>query len=242
MSKSSLRLRLLGLWAVSLAACVVVGLLLGQLYQQSTAARVGRAEAVIGRACEIIRDRYRAYGAAWQGAAPGLSDPKLHADLQTTVTLALTGQNGVEGGVWQAEAGSLAYAFPTYPGTGAKTDLPAAERDHIQAANDQAVREERPVDRRSVNRGQNLLLHACLLTGPIPRLTAWTMTRVESVPEYDRLRLGLAVLLGFMVLMAAWLGRVLILWARYVSGVEAAQRLNRARPVLCVFRRAKLTP
>jgi hypothetical protein len=49
------------------------------------------------------------------------------------------------------------------------------------------------------------------------------MTRVESVPEYDRLRLGLGVLLGFMALMSAWLGRVLILWARYVSGVEAAQ-------------------
>ena len=142
--------------------------------------------------------------------------------LQTAVNLALTGQNGVEGGVWQAEAGSLAYAFPTYPGTGPKTDLPAAERDHIQAVNDQAAREEQPIGRRSVTRGQNLLLCACPLPGPIPRLTAWTMTRVESVPEYDRLRLGLAVLLGFMVLMAAWLGRVLILWARYVSGVEAA--------------------
>jgi Na+/H+ antiporter NhaD/arsenite permease-like protein len=137
--------------------------------------------------------------------------------------MALTGQNGVEGGVWQAEAGPLAYAFPTYPGTGPKTDLPAAERDHIQAVNDQARREERPVGRRSVARGQNLLLYACPLAGPIPRLTAWTMTRVESVPEYDRLRLGLAVLLGFMVLMAAWLGRVLILWARYVSNVEAAR-------------------
>jgi Na+/H+ antiporter NhaD/arsenite permease-like protein len=225
MSKTGLRLRLLGLWAVSLAACVVVGLLFGQLYLQSTTARVDRAETVIARACDLIRDRYRSYEAALHGVAPRLSDPKLRADLETAVNLTLTGQNGVEGGVWQAEAGPLAYAFPTYPGTGPKTDLPAAERDHIQAINDQAARQERPIGRRSVTRGQNLLLYACPLTGPIPRLTGWTMTRVESVPEYDRLRLGLGVLLGFMVLMAAWLGRVLILWARYVSGVEAAKEV-----------------
>ena len=49
------------------------------------------------------------------------------------------------------------------------------------------------------------------------------MTRVEAVPEYDRLRLGLGALLAFMVLMSAWLGRVLMLWARYVSGIEAAE-------------------
>jgi Na+/H+ antiporter NhaD/arsenite permease-like protein len=222
MSKTGLRLRLLGLWALSLVACVAVGLLLGQLYLQSTKARVGRAESVIAHACDLIRDRTRAYEGAWRGAAPGLSDPKFRADLQTAVNLALTGQSGVEGGVWQAEAGPLAYAFPTYPGTGPKTDLPTAERDHIQAVNDQAAREERPIGRRSVARGQNLLLYACALTGQIPRLTAWTMTRVESVPEYDRLRVGLAVLLGFMVLMAAWLARVLILWARYMSIIEAA--------------------
>lgn len=79
MSKTGLRLRLPGLWALSLLACVAVALLLGQLYLQSTTARVGRAEA------------------AWRGAAPGLSDPKLRAGLETAVNLALTGQNGVEG-------------------------------------------------------------------------------------------------------------------------------------------------
>jgi hypothetical protein len=222
MSKTGLRLRLLGLWALSLVACAGVGLLLGQLCLQSTSARVDRAETAIAHGCDLIRDRYRVFEGAWQGAL-SVSDPKLRFDLQTAVDVALTGQNGVEGGVWQAETGPLAYAFPTYPGTGPKTDLPAAERDHIQAVNDQAARDERPVGRRSVARGQNLLLYACPLAGPIPRLTGWTMIRVESVPEYDRLRLGLAVLLGVMALMTVWLGRVLLLWAHDVSGVEAAR-------------------
>ncbi len=223
MTRTSLRLRLFGLWALSFLACIVVGTLLAQLHQQSTEARVNRADAAIGRACDLIRDRYHIEAAQWLGSAPTPSDPKLRRDLATAVGLALAGQSGVEGGVWQADAGPLAYAFPTYAGTGLKTDLPAAERDHIQAVNEQAAREDRRVDRRSVSREQSLLLHACPLSGPIPRMTAWTMTRVEAVPYDDQLRFGLGVLLGFMVLLSGWLGWVLMLWARYAGGVEAAQ-------------------
>ena len=54
----SLRSRFFGLWVLSLAACVAVGVLLVQLYQQSTSAQVGRAQAVVARACDLIRDRY----------------------------------------------------------------------------------------------------------------------------------------------------------------------------------------
>ena len=222
MSKTSLRLRLFGLWALSLVACLAVGLLLAQLYQQSTAAQVGRAEADIAKACGLIQDGYGVYAAKRSEAAPALSDQKLRLDLATVVGLALAGRKGVEGGVWQKEAGSLAYAFPTYEGTGPKTDLPAAEFDSIQAVSDEAARDGRPVDRQSAAGEQTLLLRACPLSGPFPRLTAWAMTRVEAVPYYDQLRLGLGALLGFMLLMSAWLGRVLIVWARYMSGVEAA--------------------
>jgi hypothetical protein len=38
----------------------------------------------------------------------------------------------VEGGVWQSGLGSLAYAYPTYEGTGQKTDLPQAEEPTIR--------------------------------------------------------------------------------------------------------------
>ena len=78
----------------------------------------------------------------------GAAGRRLRSDLTTAVGLALANQDGVEGGIWQADAGPLAYAFPTYEGTGPKTDLPAAERDQIQAVNQQAARDEQPVDRR----------------------------------------------------------------------------------------------
>ncbi len=220
-TKTSLRFRLISVWALSLVACIAVGVLLVQLHQQSTEARVGRADELIARACDLIHDRYSRYAATWSVAAPALSDQKLRLDLTTAVRLALARQNGVEGGIWQVEAGPLAYAFPTYAGTGPKTDLPPAERDNIRAVNEEAARDERPIDRRSVSRDQTLLLYACPLSGPIPRLTAWTMTRIEAVPDYGRLRLGLGVLLGLMVLMSAWLGWVLMVWARHVSAMEA---------------------
>ena len=108
-------------------------MLLVQLYQQSTSAQAGRAQAVVARACDLIRDRYAFYAAGWHGPTPPLTDQGLQRDLTAAVTLALARQDGVEGGIWQAEAGPLAYAFPTYQGTGPKTDLPAAERNQIQA-------------------------------------------------------------------------------------------------------------
>src|SRR5712671_5730426 len=122
--------------------------MLVQLYRQSNEAQVGRAEAVLAHACDLIRDQYRFYTTGWQGPTPPLSDEGLHRDLTAAVALALARQDGVEGGVWQAEAGSLAYAFPTYEGSGPKTDLPAAELGRIQAVNRAALAEDRQVSSR----------------------------------------------------------------------------------------------
>jgi signal transduction histidine kinase len=196
--------------------------LLVELYQQSTRAQVGHAEAVVAQACGLIRDRYAFYVAGWSGPVPKLPDERLQADMTEAVSLALARQDGVEGGIWQVEAGPLAYAFPTYEGTGPKTDLPAAERGEIQAVNQQAARDERPADRQVTSRTQTLLLHACQLPGPIGGLTGWTMTRVQSAPGLRPLQLGLGVLLALMVLMSAWLGRMLLVWGRHVRSIEGA--------------------
>jgi signal transduction histidine kinase len=221
-SNTSLRSRLLSLWTLSLVTCIAIGVLLVQFYRQSTANRVDRAAVEIARACDLIRDRYDFAASQWSRSVPALSDPDLQTDLTAAVSLALERQNGIEGGIWQTEAGPLAYAFPTYAGTGLKTDLPPAERAHIGAANLEADRQERPVSLRSASHGQMLLLHACPLPGPIPRLTAWAMTWVEGAPDYARLRLALGVLLGFTVLMTALLGRTLLVWARHIGHIEMA--------------------
>ena len=209
------------LWALSLAACVAAGALLVQLSGQSATAQVQRGEAVVARACDLIRDRYAFYIIGWRGPVPPLDDPALRADLGAAVSLALARQGGVEGGIWQADAGSLAYAYPTYSGPTANPALPPAELDGVQAANEQAARDEAAVARASSSNGQTLLLHACPLSGPIEGLTAWAMTRVPAATAADGLRVGLGLLFALMVAMSAWLAWMLRAWSRQVGAVEA---------------------
>lgn len=218
----SLRFRLLVLWALSFAASVAVGVLLVQFYRQSTAAQVQRAEAVVARACDMIRDRYNAYVAG--GGEPESPRPGTGSEtsLNTVGSVALARELGVEGGVWQIGRGSLAYAFPSYEGSGPKTDVPAAELDRIRSVNQEAARAEQPVLSRSVSRTQTLLVFACPLSGAIPRLTAWTMTRVEAAPGYARLQLGVGVLFGLMVGMSAWLTLLMRSWSRSIGRIESA--------------------
>jgi hypothetical protein len=212
---------LIALWGLSLVACAAVSVLLVQLYRQSTAAQVDRAEAVVAHACDLIRDRYQFYTAGWLGPVPPLDDDALHRDFTAAVALALAGQDDVEGGIWQGEAGSLGYAFPTYEGSGPKTDLPAAERQNIRAVNEESARERQVADQRVALRSQTLLLHACPLGGPIPRLTAWTMTRVQVAAGYGPLGLGLGILLALMLGMSALLTRLTLVWSRHVRGIES---------------------
>lgn len=213
---------MLGLWALSLVASVAVGALLIQLYQQSTRAQAAHAQAVLTNACDLIAGRYEFYVAGWTGPVPKLPDNELRSDLTAAVAFALAHQDGVEGGIWQIDAGPLAYAYPTYEGTGPKTDLPAAERDQIQAINQRALHEEQPVAQDVMSRNQTLLLHACPLTGPISGLTAWTMTRVQSPAGLRPLQLGVGVLLALMILMSVWIGGMLIVWGRHVRNIENA--------------------
>lgn len=220
--KRSLASRLLVLWALSLAASVAVGLLLLQLSRQTSDAQAARAEAVAARACRLIGDRYAFYVAGWPGPAAIPSDDAFRADLAAAVSLALAQQTGVEGGIWQADAGPLAYAYPTYGGSGPKTDLPAAERDLIAAVNAQAARDDQPAARTIASRTGTLLLQACPLGGPIADVTAWAMVRVPATEELRPLQGGLAVLLALALLMSAWLGWLVRVWGRHVQGIEAA--------------------
>lgn len=199
---------------------MAVGWLLVQLYEQSTAAQVGRAQAVAAHACDLVKDRYEFYVRGWTGPDVGTVDDRLRRDLTGAVGMALAQQNGVEGGIWQRQAGGLAYAFPTYQGTGPKTDVPAAELSQIQEINEQAEREDQTVERQSGAASQTLLLTACPLPGPLSGLSAWTMMRVYLSPAFDQLRLGVGLLLAVMLAMSLWIMRILLVWSRHVRRIE----------------------
>lgn len=224
----SLRARLILLWIMVMVASLTAGFLMVGLFHQTTTAQIGRAEAVIARSCDAIGRDYRFYMTGWPGSAPRLDDVKLKQGLTNVVQVALHDQPGVEGGIWQAEAGSLAYGYPTYEGSGPKTDLPQAELAQIRDINARAAGDDYGKPLRIKGRSQTLLLYACPLSGVIPALTVWTMTRVGTTTGrgFSQLRLGLGVLLACVVAAAALLTWLLVTWSRHVARIESALSIH----------------
>jgi signal transduction histidine kinase len=215
---SSLQSRLLVLLSLLVIAAAAAGLLMLGLFRQSATARVERVNAELARACEAISSSYRFYQSGWKNTGSA-SQATFEAGLPTVVQAALRRQAGVEGGIWDAERGPLAYAYPTYEGSGPKTDLPAAERSRIEAINHIAARDERLTSQQYSSASQTQLLTACPLSGPIPNLTAWTMTRVTTFAgrAYAQLMTGIAVLLVSVVAAAALLLRLTLSWRDHIA-------------------------
>ncbi len=211
-------------WSAFVLASVVVGVLLLSLYRQTTTEQVRRASAAVAHGCDAIAGRYQFLVAGTNSPPSDLRAPELVRGLTGAVQIALRDLPGVEGGIWQTEQGSLAYAFPTYEGTGEKTDLPSAEEPQIRDVAEASALDGVPVDRRRDTQSQVLLLHACPLTGPIPHLSAWTMARVVTAGgrSYVEAMAGLGVLLLVVLGSAAWLGRLLLGWMRRLRRLEAA--------------------
>lgn len=224
----SLRSRLMVLIALLGVAGIAAGALMVGLFYQSASAQAGQAEAQIGRACDAIVSAYRFYSTQWSGPATSLRDSELRANLTTVLRTALRDRPGVEGGIWQAESGPLAYAYPTYQGAGPKTDMPQAEAARIDAINTAALAGERQLSRRFGAATQLQLLAACPLRGPIPQLTAWTMTRVNTFAgrAYQQLMAGLGVLLAAVVIATILLVRLTVSWSRHVIRIEKTLRTN----------------
>ena len=217
----SLRSRLLALWIMLVISGIATGYLLFASFQQTANARLARSDELAARACRDLADRYQFFVTGWRG---GEIDDELRQQLATVTRSALSSAVGVEGGVWQADTGSLAYAFPTYEGTGPKTVLPSAELNTIREVNAEALRSGRPSAVRQSGRSQVLIVHACPLRGPLMGVTGWTMTRAFTAegPAYNQLLAGLLLLVLTIFGSAAWLARVLYGWSRKINQIEAA--------------------
>ena len=220
----SLRGRLIAILLLLVTAAVASGLTMLGLFQQSASAQIGQAEAETTSACGAIGAAYRFATTDRAGGPLGLGTAALERNLVGVVVSALKDRQGIEGGVWQREAGPLAYAYPTYEGSGPKTDLPAAERPLIQAVNRAASLDDRLEVSRTRSASQTLLVSACPLPGPIASLTAWTMTRAHRFDSrsYLQLMAGLTILFA-TILAASILAATLILtWSRHVERIERA--------------------
>jgi signal transduction histidine kinase len=204
-------------WGLFLVAALVVGAMLIALYKETTSQRTERAAANLGRACEAVLREMRVPSSGGSGVGPA-------PDYLSALTRALEPFVGVEGGIWKASAGSLAYAYPSYEGSGQKTDLPQAEEPTIRQVAEAAIIARRPVDWKRDARSQMLLIQACPLADREAGIAAWTMTRVITVGGRPFLlaTTGLAFLLIVLLGSAMLLARVLWRWSQRLRTVESA--------------------
>src|SRR5713226_6745849 len=217
----SLRTRLIALWLMLAASAAATGFVLFTFYRQSANAQIARGEETVARSCRDVSDRYSFVMAGWTGSTQSI-DESLKQRLVQAVQTALARAPGVEGGIWQAVTGSLAYAFPTYEGTGPKTDLPEAELASIRQVNDDAARNERPATMRRTAGSQVILFHAYPNEGLLPDVTGWTMTRVfiGQSPAYHQLLIGSTVLAATVLGSAIWLAVILLAWSRKIARLQ----------------------
>lgn len=211
----SLRVRLATIWLLSLAAAGAVGLLLVQLYDLSSTAQTARAETTLARACERIADRYAYYATGWTPPAQVARDAEFQRDMASVVAVALAGNPGVAGGVWQVEAGFFPDAAPA-------GGPPASERAALRELAEAAVQDRQPQAASRGDGSHTVLDRACPLSGPVGGLAAWVTTEVAEAAGLGKLRLGLGVLLALVLALSGWLTWLVLVWTRHVGRIEAA--------------------
>jgi signal transduction histidine kinase len=213
---NSLRAQLWVLWIFIVLVSLALGTVLVGLYRRGSAAEVETGRDATIKACRVVQTLY---------AANFPSEPpasKADKDLLTVLLgEALADVPGVEGGVWGRSVGIIAYAFPTHEGSVPKVDVPADELPWIISQSQRALAGTAVEDIRRGSRDAVVLV-ACPLK-PVPaRFAAWTMMRIRtsSATAYDRLSLGLGLLLAFVVMSGGWLSYALAGWSRGVSRLE----------------------
>ena len=212
----SLRAQLVFFWVLLFSVCAALAVVMLTLYRSSAGAQMAAGQAATEQSCRAIAARY-----ARSAGTPAPAQPQVDL-LQVLLQLVLVEAPHVEGGVWQGSGGLLAYAYPTYEGSGVKRDVPAAERPLIIELSQLAARTQQP--QTDVVRGSReaLIVSACPLAAPAGDLAAWTMTRTHAgaLAAQGSLRAGLAGLLLVVLASGLWLGFILRRGLRHVERLE----------------------
>jgi hypothetical protein len=172
MAIRSLRTRLGFFWLLIVATCVSLGFIMLEVYRQGAGVQVDEAKRATAQACSAIRDGYR------RSQSPTGNDQTVNADLINVVLqLSLRDTPGIEGGVWEPQQGFVAYAFPTYEGSGIKRDVPEAERERIVTPAKRVLAASAAADDIVQGSREASVLSACMVRGS---LIAWALKRVPA--------------------------------------------------------------
>jgi signal transduction histidine kinase len=210
---NSLRGQLVLLWIFIVLVSLALSVVLVSIYQWGSAGEIETGQRATVRACGGIQALY---------AANFAREPESKVDkdlLDVLIAEALRDLPDVEGGIWGRSVGNIAYAYPSHEGSIPKVDPPADELPWIISLTQRALTGGLVED---VRRGRRdaVAVAACPLKSQA--FAAWTMTRMRlSVADaYDRLTIGLGLLLAFVVFSGGWLAYTLMRWSRSVVHLE----------------------
>ncbi|GAB7524356.1 sensor histidine kinase [Paraburkholderia sp. 2C] len=221
MPRPSFSTQLLALWILIAVLCGLLTIAVWLMLSSALNERVVAAKQQAAAACTAVASRY---DLSMQRAGEANVD-LMHAVLD----LVLIQAEGIEGGFWTSEPpsnasnGFIAYAFPTYGGSGVKRDIPEAETPLILRALKTASG-TRQLQAEIVSSGTDAVLAvAC----PVPRhadLLAWTLTRARPPlgPYGERATAILASVLAVIVVLALFLALTLKRWRQNLALLEHA--------------------
>lgn len=220
--QKSIRRDLAILWFWITIVALVLGGLLMLLVRQSAGPQIERARDLVAVSCEALRaGSGRLHLSAAVPPGPRLGPTDLPG-AQAILDLALRDRAGVEGGFWRVGAGVVAYAFPTYDGTGIKRDPPSAELERIGSTAQRALDSTGLVTDMRPGLREAVVFAACPIDTKPDVLAAWTMMRVPLIggDVIKYLILAVALLLSMVVVSGIWLGRTFARWRRQSDDLQ----------------------
>lgn len=222
----SLKTRLGVLATLAAGSVALAAFLAFQILRQTESAVVEEASRQLATAGEQMAQRYHyLLGAFLQRNAPSLLAAHEETLLAQITEAALAGYQGVEGGFYAAAGDALlGYGFPTYQGTGKKTDVPPAERETIGRVVRRAFEEGRAVEEQIDAARDVILFHArpIAATGR-PEGAVWLMHRLHGVRGAGRplYGWGLITLLAAAAAITAWASLTVRQLSRGIEAIEA---------------------
>ncbi|MBO0799363.1 MAG: hypothetical protein J2P31_11135, partial [Blastocatellia bacterium] len=229
-NRLSLRARLIILGTM-LGLAVMTGLIISVRLVNSSASAVfasvtAQLRGVVNGMARDYAERAKSSLSQGNGAPFGESHPagdKI-AKLTATASAALQRHPGTEGGFYSARQREVvSYAFPTYEGSGSKTDVPPAELPTIIEVCEAAISRGQTMVR-TIEGAREAIVFAATPLVEDGRTTgaAWAMQRIHDIRgEAQRANSALMLLLALAVLATLGFGFVTVRSLR--QGVESIE-------------------
>lgn len=222
----SLKSRLGILGTLAAASVAIAAFLTYQMLRQTEHAAVEEASRQLAIAGDQTANRYHYLSASFlQRDVPSPLAAQEETLLTQLTEAALAGHQGIEGGFYIPAGDSLiGYAFPTYQGTGKKTDVPGAEEEAIRRVAGRAFSEGKVIAEQ-VDAARDVILFYTrpVLAAGRPEGALWLMHRLAGVRGAGRSLYGwpLILLVAAVAGIAAGSGLTVRRLSRGIESIEA---------------------